>query len=244
MNQCYEVIYDVKLAEASIEGQIGQIVFVAPDGRRLQIQEQTAFTSLRAFMSFRAVGEVGRLTIYSYSLGGVWFEPYVDQRLRRRTDLDNKCDQLFAWEIDGRTIFVKSGLLPGKNGQVIHDKTEPLELDVPPEFTELCRLSRYSPETVLRSFIADLAGLKTDIDCPREDGYYSFFPDGSDVHMYAQQWFDRAYSRRGISRLPSKFYVWLEKATDKELTERSNALNHEFEIIQEKLAERLALIDA
>lgn len=180
-----ETVYDVTVVEATEEGLI---IFAAPDGRRWQFQKR----QFQNRSSFVVVGEVGRLALLAQEQ--FCFERYADQRLRRRPDLDVPEHWLFAWEIDGGTALVKAGVLPGKDGEVIMDETESIELDVPPEFTELCQSRGLSAESVLRGFIADLAGLANCTDCPREDGYGS---NGSDEEMCARLWFERAYPERG-----------------------------------------------
>jgi len=61
-------------------------------------------------------------------------------------------------------------------------------LDLPPEFVALCAADGVTPETVLRGFIADLAGIINWTKAPRADGYGS---NGSDERMMAQAYYDR-----------------------------------------------------
>jgi len=61
-------------------------------------------------------------------------------------------------------------------------------LDLPPEFVALCAADGVAPETVLRGFIADLAGIMNWQANPRADGYSS---NGSDERNYAQAYYDR-----------------------------------------------------
>lgn len=63
-----------------------------------------------------------------------------------------------------------------------------LTLELPPEFVELCAADGVTPETVLRGFIADLAGIMNWQASPRADGYGS---NGSDERSYAQAYYDR-----------------------------------------------------
>lgn len=71
-----------------------------------------------------------------------------------------------------------------------------ITIDLPAEFVDLCTDDGVTPETVLRGFIADLAGIMNWASAPRADGYSS---NGSDERMMAQAWYERAgypYLRR------------------------------------------------
>lgn len=61
-------------------------------------------------------------------------------------------------------------------------------IDLPPEFVALCAADGVEPETVLRGFIADLAGIMNWQSAPRADGYSS---NGSDERMMAQAYYER-----------------------------------------------------
>lgn len=63
-----------------------------------------------------------------------------------------------------------------------------LTLQLPAEFTALCKDDDTSPEEVLRGFIADLCEITSWASDPRKDGYSS---NGSDERMYARQYYDR-----------------------------------------------------
>jgi hypothetical protein len=72
-----------------------------------------------------------------------------------------------------------------------------LTLDLPAEFVELCEADGVTPETVIRGFIADLAGIMNWQANPRQDGYSS---NGSDERTMAQDYYDRVgypYWRNG-----------------------------------------------
>ena len=64
----------------------------------------------------------------------------------------------------------------------------PLTLELPEEFIALCERDGTTPETVLRGFIADLAGIISWVDAPRDDGYYS---NGSDERDMAYAYYQR-----------------------------------------------------
>ena len=63
-----------------------------------------------------------------------------------------------------------------------------LTLDLPPEFIALCRADGTDPKTVLRGFIADLAGIISWQANPRADGYCS---NGSDEREMAYAYYQR-----------------------------------------------------
>jgi len=68
-------------------------------------------------------------------------------------------------------------------------KKNRLTLDLPPEFIDLCKADNVPPETVLRGFIADLAGIMNWAANPRTDGYSS---NGSDERRLAEEYYERA----------------------------------------------------
>lgn len=143
-------------------------------------------------LRYLAAGQVGQLCIRD---GGFWFWPYLDQRLRRAPQHDDPGEHLWAWTLSGSPglILAKQGIVPGKGGCVVPDETEPVEIQVPPEFAELCSRVGLDPGKVLRGFIADLCGISSFQNCPREDGYSS---NGSDERHMAASWFERAYCYR------------------------------------------------
>ena len=63
-----------------------------------------------------------------------------------------------------------------------------LTLELPPEFIALCAGDGVTPETVLRGFIADLAGIVNWAAHPRTDGYSS---NGSDERLMARDYYER-----------------------------------------------------
>lgn len=66
-----------------------------------------------------------------------------------------------------------------------------ITLELPAEFVELCAADGVTPETVLRGFIADLAGIINWANAPRADGYGS---NGSDERDMAQAYYERVGS--------------------------------------------------
>jgi hypothetical protein len=63
-----------------------------------------------------------------------------------------------------------------------------ITLTLPPEFIELCKTDGVEPRTVLRGFIADLAGIMNWASNPRADGYSS---NGSDERRMAMEYYER-----------------------------------------------------
>ncbi len=67
-------------------------------------------------------------------------------------------------------------------------QTECLSLELPAEFVGMCRKDGVEPETVLRGFIADVAGITSWVSNPRSDGYVS---NGSDERGLAMEYYER-----------------------------------------------------
>lgn len=67
-------------------------------------------------------------------------------------------------------------------------KTQPLTIELPPEFVALCERDGVTPEVVLRGFIADLCRLMNYVSAPRADGYSS---NGSDERRMAREYYER-----------------------------------------------------
>lgn len=136
------------------------------------------------------VGKIGLLVVNDVSGEAGFFQPYLEQRLRRAMQYD--LADMWAWRLEGKEdiILVKASLIPGTDGQVIFDETTPLVLAIPPEFTALCSEYKMEPEQVLRGFIADACGLQNDFKEPREDSYSS---NGSDERTQAYEYLERAY---------------------------------------------------
>ena len=63
-----------------------------------------------------------------------------------------------------------------------------ITIALPSEFIALCEADGVTPETVLRGFIADLAGIITWQADPRADGYSS---NGSDERSMAMDYYNR-----------------------------------------------------
>ena len=140
-------------------------------------------------VSFFSQGAVGRLRLPT-DRNEFAFHTYADQRLRRAPELDNPQEQRWGWRINERAFLVRTGLLPGRNGNVVHLDAQVLPLEIPQEFITFCEVRGLTPSIVLRAFIADLCEIMNFFVCPREDGYSS---SGSDERLYANQYFQRTF---------------------------------------------------
>lgn len=121
------------------------------------------------------------------------FMPYADQSLRRAPELDSirPRKNSVGWRCDSRPAFTAPpGVIPGVDGCLHYDATEPVTVPVPPEFFRLARQHQMTAQELLRGFIADVCALESFTSCPRADGYSS---NGSDERMLAQDWLERAY---------------------------------------------------
>lgn len=178
--------YDATIKSIDVEAK--QTIIEMPDG--------LVRVFPKANWYHNQVGERGVLTVMAN--GDFLFWTYAEQQLRRWPEQDVPANKrkgdpgLWSWRLDDGEdrIIVKPGFIPGKGGQYVEDETEKVEIDVPPEFFDLCESKGLTVEQVLRGFIADVCGLQNLVNCPREDGFCS---NGSDERMYAEQWFDRAF---------------------------------------------------
>lgn len=142
--------------------------------------------------------------------GICYFRPYGDQSLRRAPEMDcaeredstdpkalGRARAVVGWRCDDHPhgFLAPVGLIPGQHGSYVPDLTVAVTVRVPPEFVREAERVQMTPEQLLRSFVGDLAGIENFVSRPRADGYSS---NGSDEHMYAQQWLDRAHAMNAI----------------------------------------------
>lgn len=136
--------------------------------------------------------------------GGCCFYAYMDPTLRRVPELDSVGHSedangraAIGWCCDSKPggFWAPVGLIPGEGGRFVPDDTIEVSVRVPPEFVRECRRVQMGPEDVLRSFVADLAGVQNFIACPRADGLSS---NGSDERDYAEAWLERAHGMNAI----------------------------------------------
>ncbi|GAB7129743.1 hypothetical protein JCM19000A_42510 [Silvimonas sp. JCM 19000] len=66
--------------------------------------------------------------------------------------------------------------------------TRTITLRLPDEFLDVCEEDCIAPETVLRGFVADLAGIISWAANPRTDGYNS---NGSHERSMAREYYER-----------------------------------------------------
>ena len=145
------------------------------------------------YWRLRQVGKIGRLVINRDSGPAGFFQPYVEQRLRRAIECDG--GSLWAWRLDGegdKIIYANATIIPGFDGNIAQAKTFPLTLAIPVEFKDLCLSVGMKPEQILRGFIADAAGIDNFDSAPREDGYGS---NGSEERMLARLYIERTHGR-------------------------------------------------
>ena len=71
---------------------------------------------------------------------------------------------------------------------IMKRKKRVVTLRLPDEFLALCEADGIAPETVLRGFVADLAGIINWASHPRADGYNS---NGSDERSMARDYYER-----------------------------------------------------
>ena len=121
------------------------------------------------------------------------FEPYMDQRLRRFPELDEKKPLRWAWRVGDRIVHARPHVTPGTGGALVRDGTTLVHLPIPPEFVEFCRLKKLTPHTVLRAFIADLCGVRDLLAYPREG---RFCTNGVDERLRANDYFYRTFGWR------------------------------------------------
>ncbi|NOU12740.1 MAG: hypothetical protein HOO92_02055 [Methylococcaceae bacterium] len=139
-----------------------------------------------------ALQYIGKIGIASYDPEfECWrFVPYLDQSLRRVFELDDEYEIGWSNETKGNNWTAPIGIIPGENGAFIKDDTDDVWIPVPPEFFIMCEQYNQTPESVLRSFIADVCEIKNYDREPRADGYCS---NGSDERRLADEYFSRAF---------------------------------------------------
>ena len=109
------------------------------------------------------VGQIGVLVVNERSGEAGFFQPYLEQRLRRAMQYDVADRWGWTLERQNEPLLVRMGVIPGIDGKVIEDHTNLLMLAIPPEFDALCAMYKHDVESVLRGFIADACGLKNEI---------------------------------------------------------------------------------
>lgn len=108
------------------------------------------------------------------------FEPYADQTLRRAPELDGPDPyaapgtqpRTVGWRCSQRPGGLRApvGVIPGIGGAYVEDGSQPLQLQVPAEFAELCRGRMTTAEAALTRFMGDACDLDSTRALPRADG--------------------------------------------------------------------------
>jgi len=244
-------LVDVQPAEGEHEGRVCRLVVERAGEATELVGAGKADEYLR-----REVGRVGyvvpmtRVSEDSWKLpaGACYFRPYLDPSLRRVSELDyversgRRASAQWGWRCDAKSqcFFAPAGLIPGESGEFIPDETVEVTVPVPPEFVRECRRVQRSPEELLRGFIADAAGVSSEVRRPRADGFSS---NGSDERDYAAAWIDRAYGMWAID-------VDAAEAADYEREDRQSELEEFGLLLQDYVdegghaADLMALVEA
>lgn len=143
-------------------------------------------------------GTYGVLCVDERDATQICFHAYHEQRLRRWPEEDIAADPArdfpgaWSWKLEGEAerITCRTGFVPGLGGRYLEDSTENVDVPLPDEFKTLCATLELDPSVVLRTFIADVAGIQNSLACPREDGFDS---SGDDERALARAWFQRAF---------------------------------------------------
>lgn len=187
----WEVIHNARLVKISRQENNAVQLTLEVEGETFQVDTRVG-TWLDVFE-----GKIGCLR--RDTSGEPTFAAYADQTLRRAPELDSARPRKnsVGWRCASRPAFTAPpGLIPGVDGDLCSDSTEPVTVPVPPEFSRLAREYQMTPKELLSGFIADVCGLESTTVCPRADGYSS---NGSDERMLAQDWLERAYGHQRIN---------------------------------------------
>lgn len=177
-------IWDLML----IDSRPGLWIFQRDDGSMIELPAQT----LHAWRDDDRKGLRGVAFPLEGHPGGYRFQAYLDQSLKRMPELDAAKGFRLGWSCDARPdgFNCPAWVVPGEGGQFVEDETQPVTVNVPPEFASLCDELGRDVEDVLRAFMADAAGIMNWVRCPRADGCCS---NGSDERMMAIQYLERCY---------------------------------------------------
>jgi uncharacterized protein YuzB (UPF0349 family) len=208
LQQASVIVHNVKLVDVR-QTNNGHELLIVEHGNALH--ELIGGGKWDGKASSRNIGEMGyiipaRSSVLSLPAGACYFRAYADQSLRRIPELDchdwygsdhNRTAVVVGWCCDARPHGFRApiGIVPGEGGSFVPDETVAITLQIPPEFARECRRVQLTPSELLRSFIADLAGIQNYVMCPRADLYSS---NGSDEREYAQAWLERAHGMDAI----------------------------------------------
>ncbi|MBX8557101.1 hypothetical protein K5D56_21785 [Pseudomonas cichorii] len=230
-------VHNVTLVDAQPSGDgKGAVLTVEYQGNQQVLRGDNWFGD----SSCRDIGQVGYVVPApnkpDEEPGAVFFRPYQDQSLRRVYELDstNEAFQLVplnfgiyphhrahcvcGWRCDSRPdgFLAPAGLVPGANGEFVHDETDVVSVRIPPEFSREALRHQMKTVELLESFIGDLAGIHNFANKPRADRYGS---NGSDERMLASNWLDRAHGMNAIDLdaaddLEAERKIWEEQRSE------------------------------
>lgn len=142
--------------------------------------ELPTFEESQSYLS-KSLGKVG-IVVWAPEFQCWRFNVYCDQSLRRVFELDH--GDRIGWRNDANSggWTAPRCVVPGADGAFIEDETESVEINVPPEFFDLCAHYNRTAKEVLRGFIADACDLASEVRSPRADQYCS---NGSDERRLA-----------------------------------------------------------
>ena len=138
----------------------------------------------------------------SRSRGFYRFDAYPDQSLRRAFELDdfdyideNHNLNSIGWrnEANRDGFLAARGIIPGKDGRFISDRTEPYCVHIPFEFVEIATRLKQDPVTLLKNFMADVCQLHSSNELPRADGFSS---KGPEAEKKASDYLKQAYKQK------------------------------------------------
>lgn len=186
-------IHNVRLVAGRADGD-GAMLDVEANGHTMSVHRPFAWS---AYDQDHLVGKIGYLVRPTRTADGltryvhrtVQFVAYEEPSLRRCSALD--ANGKHGWlHGSGDYVLAAPGIIPGRLGQIVEDRTRAATIAVPPEFEVLAKRFGQSPETILRAFIADAARIFNDGHFPREDGFSS---SGSDERELAETYIRRAF---------------------------------------------------
>ena len=136
---------------------------------------------------------------HSRARGFYRFDAYPDQTLQRAFELDDfdyfgqdHNMNSIGWrnEANPNGFLAARGIIPGKEGRLISDSTEPYTVNIPFDFVEIATRLKQDPVDILKNFIADVCQLHSTDELPRADGFNS---RGMEAEKKAREYLKQAY---------------------------------------------------
>lgn len=231
-SQVFAALHNVRLVDVSADEDGNELLHVESEsGERAVLKGSGKVTDWRK----QEIGQIGGVRRIERGWGGTparecYFHSYSDQSLRRAPELDfdepsieGRKPNVIGWRCDAKPRGFRApvGLIPGKDGHFIEDRSVSVTLRVPHEFVEECKRYGMTPEEMLQGFACDAAGIMNYVVNPRADGFGS---NGSDERDMADAWMQRAY------------FAQFEEA--EEAAAAAERLEEERERAEERAAER------